>query len=137
MPLTRIVYHALGRRHLPEPWDMPKGSQISSIIIPCTKPKRPHRPIKPKKTQVPRGRPRTRNTPAEPFEEPTEAPYPLIEEEREESMLLEALNLSKSKAGTSSGARLTEEMQEEDKQMREAIRRSMYETHISQEKQSS
>ena len=137
MPLTRIVYHALGRRQLPEPWDMPEGSQISSAIIPGTKPKRPHKPTKPKKTQVPRGRPGTRNTPAEPVEEQTEATYPLTEEEREESMLLEALNLSKSEAGTSSSAKLTEEMQEEDEQMREAIRRSIYETHISQKQQSS
>ena len=48
-------------------------------------------------------------------------------------MLLKALNLSRSEIGTSSIKTTSTHEENEDAQLREALRRSIYETHISQE----
>ena len=78
------------------------------------------------------GKPTTRSDTAQSKDKPAKEQAQQIEDETEEEMLLKALNLSRLEAGTSSVKTSSTYEENEDVQIREALRRSVYETHISQ-----
>ena len=130
--LTRIIYHALGASNeLPPPMEMPEGvtakhyTQKIPIDVPQKRKRTPPHNEKAEKTP----RPNTRQAAQQ--DQQKEA----TKEKTEEELILQALNLSRSESGTSSQQAPPDTQELEEAQLREALRRSIYETHISQERQ--
>ena len=138
LSLTRIVYHALERAQLPKPWGKPDSAKIGSKTAPGSRPpQKTKKPVTPRKEEF-KDKPTTRSATAQQQDKPTEEPTQKTEAKLEEEMLLRALELSHSEAGTSSQkissqepASLWNEL--EEIQLREALKRNVRETHISQE----
>ena len=63
LPLTRIIYHALGRKELPDPWDKPNEAIIGSKSAPGSRPPKTKKPTTPKKETM--GKPTTRSNTAQ------------------------------------------------------------------------
>ena len=134
--ITRIIYYALNASdELPPAVEMPQGitakhyTRKMPMDVPPKRKKTPPRQDRAEKTP----RPNTRNAAQEAQKKETakEAPH----EETEEELILKALNLSRNEAETSSQQAPPDTQELEEAQLREALRRSIYETHISQEHQ--
>lgn len=134
LPLTRIIYHALGETRLPKPWVKPEdartGSKMELGSRPAQKTKKPKTPKKPDLVQR---KPTTRSRKSQEEKSLASGKDQRTEEEEEEDMLLEALELSKSRPSSSSRKTPSTVEEKEDADLREALRRIVYETHISQQ----
>ena len=102
LPLTCIIYHALGKKKLLVPWVKPEDARIGSKTAPGSRPvQKTKKPVTPKKASGTKGKPTTRSEAAQQQDKSTEEPTQKTDKETEEEMLLQVLSLSKSKAGTS------------------------------------
>lgn len=102
LPLTRIIYHALGKKEMPKPWDKSADAKIGSKTAPGSRPaQKTKKPVMPKKTSSTGRKQKIRSEESQ-QEKVAKEPAQKTDEEEEEEMLLQALSLSKSEAGTSS-----------------------------------
>ena len=112
--------------------------RIKSKTAPGSRPaQKTKKPITPKKDEF-KGKPTTRSATAQQQEKPTKEQKQKTDVELEEEMLLQALELSRSGTGTLSLKTSSHEPTSiwnelEEMQLREALNRSVRETHISQE----
>ena len=116
--LTKIAYAALGIDEFPEPWEKPELAGLGSKTIPGS------RPSKSDKSRTSRSSKKREKSSTHKAQSHKSPPHP--EDDFDSQELRDALELSKSDgAGTSKLTDLGKEDTEEERALREAIRRSL------------